>query len=32
LGQHTDEICRELLGMSDEEINKLKGEKVLESP
>lgn len=32
LGQHTDEICRELLGMSDEEINKLKDEKILESP
>ena len=32
LGQHTDEICRELLGMSDEEINKLKEEKILESP
>ena len=32
LGQHTDEICRELLGMSNEEINKLKAEKILESP
>lgn len=32
LGQHTDEICREILGMSDKEIKQLKEEKVLESP
>jgi crotonobetainyl-CoA:carnitine CoA-transferase CaiB-like acyl-CoA transferase len=31
LGQHTDEICRELLKMSVGEIEKLKAEKVLES-
>ncbi len=31
LGQHTDEICRELLKMSAEQIEKLKAEKVLES-
>jgi benzylsuccinate CoA-transferase BbsF subunit len=30
LGEHTDEICRELLGMSDKEITKLKEEGVLE--
>jgi benzylsuccinate CoA-transferase BbsF subunit len=29
LGEHTDEICRELLGLSDEEIRKLKEESVL---
>ncbi len=32
LGEHTDEICRELLGMSNEEISKLKDEQILESP
>ncbi|MBL7120072.1 MAG: CoA transferase [Dehalococcoidia bacterium] len=32
LGQHTEEICRELLQMSGEEIKTLKEEKVLESP
>ena len=31
LGQHTDEICRELLKMSAEEIDELKAEKILES-
>jgi len=31
LGQHTEEICRELLKMSEGEIEKLKTEKVLES-
>lgn len=31
LGQHTDEICRELLKMSAGEIEKLKAEKILES-
>ena len=30
LGEHTDEICRELLGMSDKEITKLKEEGILE--
>ncbi len=32
LGQHTDEICRTLLHMSDNDINNLKKEGVLESP
>ncbi len=32
LGQHTDEICRELLKMPAGEIEKLKAEKILESP
>ena len=32
LGQHTDEICRELLHMSDSDIKNLKKEGVLESP
>ncbi len=32
LGQHTEEICNSVLGLSDEEIQKLKDEKVLESP
>ncbi|MEA1958065.1 MAG: CoA transferase [Chloroflexota bacterium] len=32
LGQHTDEICRKLLQMSDDEIKKLKEEGILESP
>lgn len=32
LGQHTDEICRELLNMSAEEIKRLKEEAILESP
>jgi len=32
LGQHTEEICRELLGISDEEIKRLKEGKILESP
>ncbi len=32
LGQHTDEICRTLLHMSDDEIKNLKKEGVLESP
>ena len=31
LGQHTDEICRQLLGMSENEIKKLKEEGILES-
>ena len=30
LGEHTNEICRELLGMPEEEIRRLKGEGVLE--
>jgi len=30
LGQHTDEICRELLKMSEEEIKRLKEEGILE--
>lgn len=29
-GEHTEEICREMLGMSDDEIKKLKEEGVLE--
>ncbi|MBM4444116.1 MAG: CoA transferase [Chloroflexi bacterium] len=32
LGEHTDEICRELLGMSPEEIRKLTEEGVLDAP
>jgi len=32
LGQHTEEICRELLQMSPEKIGRLKEEKVLEAP
>jgi crotonobetainyl-CoA:carnitine CoA-transferase CaiB-like acyl-CoA transferase len=32
LGQHTDEICRELLKMSTEEVEKLKAGGILESP
>ena len=32
LGQHTDEICRELLKMPAGEIEKLKADKILESP
>jgi len=32
LGQHTEEVCRELLNMSNEEIRRLKDEKVLEVP
>jgi benzylsuccinate CoA-transferase BbsF subunit len=32
LGQHTEEICRELLQMSEGEISRLKEEKVLEVP
>jgi benzylsuccinate CoA-transferase BbsF subunit len=32
LGQHTDEICREILKMSEEETTRLKEEGVLESP
>ena len=32
LGQHTDEICRTLLHMSDNDIKNLKKEGVLESP
>jgi len=32
LGQHTEEICRELLGISNEEIKRLKEGKILESP
>jgi len=32
LGQHTDEICRELLGMPAEEIRRLKEEGVLDAP
>ena len=32
LGQHTDEICREFMKMSEEEIRRLKEEGVLESP
>jgi benzylsuccinate CoA-transferase BbsF subunit len=31
LGQHTEEICRELLRLSDDEIARLKEEKVLET-
>ena len=31
LGEHTDEICRKLLGMQEEEIERLKLEDVLES-
>jgi len=30
LGEHTDEIMRDILGMSTEEISRLKEEKVLE--
>ena len=30
LGEHTREICRDLLGMSEQEIELLKGEGVLE--
>jgi benzylsuccinate CoA-transferase BbsF subunit len=30
LGQHTEEICRDLLNMTDEEISKLKEEEILE--
>lgn len=32
LGQHTEEICRELLGMSDDEIKRLLDEDILHSP
>ena len=32
LGQHTEEICHDLLNMSDDEIQRLKDEKVLEVP
>ena len=32
LGEHTDEICRKLLGMPEEEIERLDEEGVLESP
>jgi crotonobetainyl-CoA:carnitine CoA-transferase CaiB-like acyl-CoA transferase len=32
LGQHTEEICRELLKMSDEEIKRLIDEDVLHDP
>lgn len=32
LGEHTEEICRELLKMSDEEIKRLLDENVLHSP
>jgi len=32
LGQHTEEICRDLLNLSDDEIQRLKDEKVLEIP
>jgi benzylsuccinate CoA-transferase BbsF subunit len=32
LGQHTEEICRELLQLSEGEISRLKEEKVLEVP
>jgi len=32
LGQHTGEICRELLNMSEETIQELKEQKVLEGP
>ena len=31
-GQHTNEVCRELLEMSEEEISVLKEEGVLEGP
>ena len=31
-GEHTDEICRDLLHMSEEHISRLKEEKVLEGP
>jgi crotonobetainyl-CoA:carnitine CoA-transferase CaiB-like acyl-CoA transferase len=30
MGQHTDEVLREALGLSDEEIEKLKAEGVLD--
>jgi crotonobetainyl-CoA:carnitine CoA-transferase CaiB-like acyl-CoA transferase len=32
LGQHTEEICRDLLKMSDEEIKQLLEEDVLHNP
>ena len=32
LGEHTNEICRNLLGMSEDEIERLKGEGILEGP
>jgi benzylsuccinate CoA-transferase BbsF subunit len=32
LGQHTDEICRDLLKMSDEEIRRLLDEGILHNP
>jgi hypothetical protein len=32
LGQHTEEICRELLGMSEDEIQRLLDEDILHSP
>jgi crotonobetainyl-CoA:carnitine CoA-transferase CaiB-like acyl-CoA transferase len=32
LGEHTDEICRDLLGMNDSEIQKLLDEDILHSP
>ena len=32
LGEHTDEICRDLLGMSDDEIQKLLKEDILHNP
>ncbi len=32
LGQHTDEICRDILNLSDEEIIRLKKENVLDDP
>jgi crotonobetainyl-CoA:carnitine CoA-transferase CaiB-like acyl-CoA transferase len=31
LGEHTEEICRQLLGMSQDEMERLKLEGVLES-
>jgi len=32
LGQHTEEICREVLGMSEEEVQQLLDEDILNSP
>jgi crotonobetainyl-CoA:carnitine CoA-transferase CaiB-like acyl-CoA transferase len=32
LGQHTDEICRELLKMAEEEVKRLKEKGILEAP
>ncbi len=32
LGEHTEEICREILNLSDDEIEQLKQEKIMEIP